>query len=98
MDIAIGSFQNDVMLLYWVRDWLKLAALTGEEAIFTIGSLIQYCENQMLSAERERCGYAHTGVKNEGRHLSGSWPRSGHAPSASARGAKARRARPSTVG
>jgi hypothetical protein len=70
VDIAVSSFQNDMMPLYWVRDWLKLAELTGEEAFFTIAKIIQFGENQMLSTAKENYGYAHLGVQNEGRHLS----------------------------
>ena len=70
VDIAVSSFQNDMMPLYWVRDLLKLAEITREEGFFRVARLIQFGENQMLSTEAERYGYARTGVQNEGRHLS----------------------------
>ncbi len=70
VDIAVSSFQNDMMPLYWVRDLLKLAEITRDEGFFRVARLIQFGENQMLSTEAERFGYALPGVQNEGRHLS----------------------------
>jgi hypothetical protein len=70
VDIAVSSFQNDMMPLYWVRDWLKLAELTGDEGYFTVARIIQYGAQQMLFTKREMYGYAYPGVQNEGRHLS----------------------------
>ena len=70
VDIAVSSFQNDMMPLYWVRDLLKLAEITHEEAFFQVARLMQFGENQMLSTDSERYGYAASGIQNEGRHLS----------------------------
>ncbi len=70
VDIAVSSFQNDMMPLYWVRDWLKLAEITQDETYFTIARIVQFGENQMLSTEGESYGFAFPGVQNEGRHLS----------------------------
>lgn len=70
VDIAVNSFQNDMMPVYWVRDWLKLAELTGDEGYFRMARIIQYGAQQMLSTPKEMYGYAWPGVQNEGRHLS----------------------------
>lgn len=70
VDIAVSTFQSDMMPLYWVRDLLKIAEVTSDHTFFRIAKLIQFGENQMLSTDREKYGYALNGIQNEGRHLS----------------------------
>jgi len=65
--VFCSTFQLHAYPIYFVKEWLKLAELTGDETFFKIARLIEFGEQQMLSNPKNMYDFPYVGVQQEGR-------------------------------
>jgi hypothetical protein len=62
-----GNFQMDMYPLYFLREFVRIGLLTGDEHFLQLAELMQAGMNDMISTPKENYGFAHNGLQAEGR-------------------------------